>query len=87
MRKLSIVELQSFIDQVTCNSSEEDMHEQPVWYVTVRIKLTTTYLPKNPTDILRYQQWRDNEKVDVVRYAFTELKKSTERFFFKFIRM
>ena len=42
------------------------------------------YLPKNPMDTLKYQQWHNSEKVDIigtVNGAFTELKNQLKEFF------
>ena len=73
------VEFQSFIDQVTCNSSEKTCMSSQCDNCKDKID---NYLPKNPTDTRSYQQWHTNKNVNIigtVSDAFTEFNKTLGR--------
>ena len=79
------VEFHSVIDQVTCNSSEKKCMSSLCENCKDKIDI---YLPKNPMDTLKYQQWHNSEKVDIigtVNDAFTELKNQLKEFFYSYI--
>ena len=73
----------SFIDQVTCNSSEKKCMKSEC--VTCKDKIDQ-YAPSNPEVTVRYYQWQTNDKIDKVEIigtvgdAFLDLKRLLKDF-------
>ncbi len=70
-------EFKSFINQVNCDSSSKDCMS----FKCSKCKdLIDTFTPSNPAEIMKYQQWQTDdkmEKVDIIATvsdAFVELK-------------
>ncbi len=70
-------EFKSFINQVTCDSSSKDCMSSKCNKCK---DLIDTFTPSNPAEIMKYQQWQTDdkmEKVDIITTVsdtFVELK-------------
>lgn len=77
------VDFKSFIDQITCDSSEKTCMSRQCTNCENKLD---NYKPMNPTDTVRYQQWQNKEKVEkvdiigTVNDAFMELKRQLKEF-------